>query len=76
MTARPVQISPAHPVIREYHRSLTAMRSQGVEHESALRHSFQNLLADSARLHEWNFMASPPACGLKPAPQHAKMTFT
>jgi hypothetical protein len=33
------------------------MRSQGVEHESALRHAFQNLLADSARLHGWNFIA-------------------
>ena len=26
-------VSPAHPLIREYHRSLAELRSQGVEHE-------------------------------------------
>ncbi len=57
MTRMPVQLSPAHPLIREYHRSLASIRAQGVEHESALRHAFQNLLADSARLHGWNFIA-------------------
>jgi hypothetical protein len=28
-----------------------------VEHELALRHAFQNLLADSARLHGWTLIA-------------------
>jgi predicted helicase len=44
MTKRPVEISPSHPLIREYHRSLAETRSQGVEHESALRHAFENLI--------------------------------
>ena len=51
------QIPPAHPLIREYHRSLAAIRAQGVEHETALRHAFQNLLDGTARLHDWQFIA-------------------
>jgi hypothetical protein len=57
MSQRPVQFSPSHPVIREYHRSLGELRSRGVDHESGLRHAFQNLLSDSARLHRWNLIA-------------------
>jgi hypothetical protein len=34
-TRRPVEISPSHPLIREYHRSLAETRAQGVDHESA-----------------------------------------
>jgi hypothetical protein len=49
------QISPAHPLIREYQRSLGAPRGQGVENELGLRRPFENLLADSARLHGWRF---------------------
>ena len=51
------QISPAHPLIREYQRSLEALRGQGVENELGLRRPFENLLADSARLHGWRFVA-------------------
>jgi hypothetical protein len=51
------QISPASPLIREYHRSLSALRAQGVENELGLRRPFENLLADSARLHSWRFVA-------------------
>jgi predicted helicase len=51
------QISPAHPLIREYQRSLAALRGQGVENELGLRRPFENLLADSARLHGWRFVA-------------------
>src|ERR1019366_4070904 len=57
MTRPSAQISPAHPLIREYHRSLAALRGQGVEHELGLRRPFENLLADSARLHGWRFVA-------------------
>jgi predicted helicase len=51
------QISPAHPLIREYQRSLGVLRDQGVENELGLRRPFENLLADSARLHGWRFVA-------------------
>lgn len=57
MTRHGAQISPSHPAIREYHRVLSEFRSQNVEHESALRHAFQNLLADTARLHGWSLIA-------------------
>jgi predicted helicase len=57
MPGASAQISPAHPLIREYHRSLAALRAQGVENELGLRRPFENLLADSARLHGWRFVA-------------------
>jgi len=57
MTRPSAQISPAHPLIREYQRSLGALRGQGVENELGLRRPFENLLADSARLHGWRFVA-------------------
>jgi predicted helicase len=57
MTRPSAQISPAHPLIREYQRSLADLRGQGVEHELGLRRPFENLLADSARLHGWRFVA-------------------
>jgi predicted helicase len=55
------QITPAHPLIREYQRSLGALRAQGVENELGLRRPFENLLADSARLHGWHFVAESGA---------------
>jgi hypothetical protein len=57
MTKRQVEISPSHRLIREYYRSRQEMDAQGVEHELALRHSFQDLLGDSARLHGWTLIA-------------------
>lgn len=61
MTARRVEISPAHRVIREYRRAMEELRAQGVEHELGLRPAFQNLLHDSARLHGWSFIAEQEA---------------
>jgi predicted helicase len=60
MTRPSAQISPAHPLIREYQRSLEALRGEGVENELSLRRPFENLLADSARLRGWRFVAE---CG-------------
>ena len=57
MTRLSVEITPNHPVIREYQRSLTAIRSQGVEHEVGLRRAFETLLSDSARLHNWTLIS-------------------
>ncbi|HMD76332.1 MAG TPA: hypothetical protein VKG86_03040 [Terracidiphilus sp.] len=44
-----------HPLIREYQRSLAALRGQGVKNELGLRRPFENLLAGSARLRGWRF---------------------
>ena len=57
MTRRSVEITPNHPVIREYQRSLAAIRSQGVEHEMGLRRAFETLLSESARLHHWTLIS-------------------
>jgi predicted helicase len=43
------RISPSHPLIREYQRSLAALRGQGVENELGLRRPFENLLADNLK---------------------------
>ncbi len=56
MTARPVEIPPSHRLIRAYHQSITEIRAQNVKHEGGLRHAFQVLLADSARLHNWTLI--------------------
>jgi hypothetical protein len=61
MTRASASVSAAHPLIREYHRSLADLRSQGVEHELGLRRSFENLLAGSARLHGWQYVAESGA---------------
>ena len=49
-------ITPTHPLIRTYHQTLERYGGQRVEHESALRSAFQNLLADSARLQGWTLI--------------------
>jgi predicted helicase len=53
---RPTLISPTHPLLRTYYRELERYAGQHVEHESALRSAFQNLLADSGRLHGWTLI--------------------
>ena len=57
MTTRAASFSASLPLIREYLRSLTEIRAQGVEHETGLRLAFQSLLRDSARLRGWEFIA-------------------
>ena len=53
---RPVQITASHPLIRRYYQELQRYGAQHVEHESALRTAFQELLAGSARLVAWNLV--------------------
>jgi predicted helicase len=43
------RISPAHPLIREYQRSLADLRGQGVENELGLRRPFENRLVDNLK---------------------------
>ena len=51
------QVTPASPLIREYHQSLEALRAQGVEHELGLRRPFETLLAETAHRNGWSFVA-------------------
>jgi predicted helicase len=57
MSRQTASIGANHALIREYHRSLSSLRGQGIEHELALRRPFESLLAGSARLHGWEYIA-------------------
>ena len=46
-------IKPTHKAIQRYYDSLKAYSKQHVDHESAVRSAFQNLLADTAKAHAW-----------------------
>ena len=53
---RPKTLNPRHAAIKNYYKTLAELRSQNVANESALRPAFQNLLAESARLHGWTLI--------------------
>ena len=57
---RSAHITPSHPLIRRYYLELQRYGARHVEHESALRTAFQELLAGSARLSGWNFEPEAP----------------
>src|SRR5450759_3360144 len=59
MSLRGSSITPTHPLLKEYARSLAEIQSQGFTHELALRPAFQNLLAGSATLYGWTFISEP-----------------
>ena len=46
-------LTPKHKAIRAYYDTLKRYTGQKVEHELAVRSAFQNLLADTAKLHDW-----------------------
>ena len=46
-------IKPSHRAIQRYYDSLKAFDGQHVEHESAVRSAFQNLLAETAKARDW-----------------------
>ena len=55
---RPKTLNPRHAAIKNYYKTLAELRSQNVANESALRPAFQNLLAESARLHGWTLITN------------------
>jgi hypothetical protein len=54
-------ITATHPLLRTYYRDLERYAGQHVEHETALRSAFQNLLAGSGRLHGWTLIPEAAA---------------
>jgi hypothetical protein len=46
-------IRPNHKAVQKYYEALAAYHAHGVGHEGALRSAFQNLLAETARVHKW-----------------------
>jgi hypothetical protein len=57
MTRGSAQILPSHRLIQEYQRSLADLGAHGIRHELGLRFPFETLLADSAKLRGWRFVA-------------------
>lgn len=53
---RPKALNPSHAASKNYYKTLDELRAQNVENKSALRPAFQNLLAESARLHGWTLI--------------------
>jgi hypothetical protein len=51
--AKATVIKPAHKAIQAYYQTLKAYGDHYVEHETALRSAFQNLLAETAKAHRW-----------------------
>ena len=46
-------IKPTHPAFAAYYQALKAYEGQQVGHETAVRSAFQNLLAETGKLHKW-----------------------
>ncbi|MCC7451002.1 MAG: N-6 DNA methylase, partial [Anaerolineae bacterium] len=49
-------IKPSHKALQSYYAVLKDYREQGIEHETALRSAFQNLLADTGKSHGWTLV--------------------
>lgn len=49
-------IKPSHKAIHAYYDGLKAYVAQDVSHETAVRSAFQNLLAETGKLHKWTLI--------------------
>ena len=77
-------IKPAHKSVATYYATLKELDSQNVSHEMGLRRAFQQLLAETAKLHDWTLItedahvtrasspASAPSPTTDPAPPKPK----
>ena len=52
----PISIKPSHKAIQSYYDTLKIYSAQGVNHETAVRSAFQNLLAETAKTQKWNLV--------------------
>jgi hypothetical protein len=46
-------VKPTHKAIQAYYQTLKEYGEHDLEHETALRSAFQNLLAETAKAHRW-----------------------
>lgn len=51
--SQPVHVKATHKAIQTYYQTLKDYREHDVEHETALRSAFQNLLAEIAKTRHW-----------------------
>ena len=49
-------IKPTHKAVAVYYEALKAYAGQNVSHETAVRSAFQNLLAETGKLHKWTLI--------------------
>jgi hypothetical protein len=50
-------VAPSHRAIRKYYEQVAALRDQRVLNELSVRSAFEFLLADTAKLKGWTFIA-------------------
>ena len=50
-------VAPSHRAIRKYYEQVAALRDQRVLNEMSVRSAFEFLLADTAKLQGWTFIA-------------------
>src|SRR3984893_14889150 len=53
-------IKATHKAIQAYYQTLEGYGAHHVEHETALRSAFQNLLAETAKAHHWTMVPEQP----------------
>ena len=53
-------VKPTHKAIVAYYQTLQAYGEHDVEHETATRSAFQNLLAETAKAHHWLLVPEQP----------------
>jgi hypothetical protein len=49
-------IKPTHKAVQAYYDALGAYSGQGVQHETAVRSAFQNLLAETGKVQKWTLI--------------------
>jgi len=55
--AQAVAIKPTHRAIQRYYDCLKRLAGEQVTHELGLRHAFENLLDETAKVHGWSFIS-------------------
>ena len=55
----PFKVKPSHKAVKNYYAALSEYADESVEHENALRSTFQNLLSETARKVGWTLIHDP-----------------
>ncbi len=50
------KVKPTHKAVKNYYAALATYADQSVEHESAVRSAFQNLLSETGRKDGWTLI--------------------
>lgn len=50
-------MAASHPAIKRYYQAIKELGHQGVSHELGMRRAFEQLLAETARVHDWTLVS-------------------